>query len=233
MKPYVICHMVTTIDGRILSGRWPTIPGHPKARGLYERTAASFGINAWFVGKTTMAEYAAPHTKLRRSDGKIGRGDHIVNRGAKGYAIGADTKGELRWRKGMIDDEHVIVILTNRASDAYLAHLQSKGVSYLICGDREIDLPLALDKLARHLKLKKLMLEGGGKINGSFLKKGLIDEVSHITVPIADGGEGVSTFFDIPGKPTPRAAATLKLISTRTLKGGVIWSRYRVVKSKW
>jgi len=58
------------------------------------------------------------------------------------------------------------------------------------------------------------MLQGGGKFNGAMLKAGLVDEISHITVPIADGGFGVSSFFDIPGNPPKKAAATLRLLST-------------------
>jgi riboflavin biosynthesis pyrimidine reductase len=61
------------------------------------------------------------------------------------------------------------------------------------------------------------------------LKAGLIDEISHLTVPIADGGEGISSFFDIPGDPPAKAAATLRLLTHKTLQGGVIWARYRVV----
>jgi riboflavin biosynthesis pyrimidine reductase len=102
-------------------------------------------------------------------------------------------------------------------------------VSYLICGKREIDLPRAMDKLARGFKLKKLMAQGGGKFNGSMLKAGLIDEISHIKVPVADGGMGVSSFFDIPGAAPKKAAAALRLMSHKTLPGGVTWDRYRVI----
>jgi hypothetical protein len=49
-------------------------------------------------------------------------------------------------------------------------------------------------------------------------------------VPVADGGMGVSSFFDIPGKPPKKAAATLKLASRKDLPGGAIWCRYRVAQ---
>ena len=75
------------------------------------------------------------------------------------------------------------------------------------------------------------MLQGGGTFNGAMLKAGLIDEISHITVPVADGGLGVSSFFDIPGEPPSRAAATLRLVSHKQLPGGVIWARYKVRRS--
>jgi 2,5-diamino-6-(ribosylamino)-4(3H)-pyrimidinone 5'-phosphate reductase len=81
----------------------------------------------------------------------------------------------------------------------------------------------------RLFKLRKLILQGGGKFNGAMLKAALVDEISHITVPVADGGAGVSTFFDIPGDAPARAAGTLRLMSHKQMPGSVIWARYRAV----
>ena len=44
MKPYVICHMCTTVDGKIISDRWGKLPGYKGESDLFETTAASFGI---------------------------------------------------------------------------------------------------------------------------------------------------------------------------------------------
>ena len=52
MRPYVICHMCTTIDGKILSNRWGPLPGRTDSGRLFESTADSFGIGAWIVGTT-------------------------------------------------------------------------------------------------------------------------------------------------------------------------------------
>jgi hypothetical protein len=30
-------------------------------------------------------------------------------------------------------------------------------------------------------------------------------EISHVTVPVADGGVGIPSFFDIPGSPPPKS----------------------------
>ena len=49
MKPYVICHMCTTIDGKILGDRWGKLPGCKDSATLFETTAASFGIGAWLL----------------------------------------------------------------------------------------------------------------------------------------------------------------------------------------
>ncbi|HEX4348789.1 MAG TPA: dihydrofolate reductase family protein [Verrucomicrobiae bacterium] len=122
----------------------------------------------------------------------------------------------------------MVLLVTDRVSNDYLAHLQAASVSYLFCGKREIDLHVTLQKLGDAFKLRKLMLQGGGRFNGAMLKAGLVDEISHLTVPIADGGAGVSSFFDIPGDAPAKAAAALRLRSHKLLPGGVIWARYRV-----
>lgn len=229
MKPYVICHMCTSLDGKIIGHRWGKLPGYKHESDLFETTAASFGIGAWLVGTTTMDEFDGPKKALPRAKRQVPRRDHIVNKDAKSFGIGADAKGVLRFKHNEVGGDHVVLLVTERVSNDYLAHLQNAGVSYLFCGKKEIDLKLALEKLAHAFKLKKLMLQGGGKFNGSMLKAGLIDEISHITVPIADGASRVSSLFDIAGKPPAKAAATLHLTSLKKLPGGAIWARYKVV----
>ena len=229
MKPCVICHMCTTVDGKILGDRWGKLPGHKNSADLFETTAASFGIGAWLVGTTTMDEFDGRKTRLPRAPKTFVRGDYIANKKAKRLAIGADAKGILRFQTDEVEGDHVVLLVTDRVGDDYLAHLQSAGVSYLFCGRKEIDLLAALQKLGTAFKLKKLMLQGGGKFNGAMLAAGLVDEISHVTVPVADGGMGISSFFDIPGDPPSKAAATLQLLSLKQLPGGVIWARYKIV----
>ena len=58
------------------------------------------------------------------------------------------------------------------------------------------------------------------------LRAGLIDELSILIAPVADGAAGTPALFDIDDPP--RKAAKLTLIATRKLTGGVVWLRYRV-----
>jgi len=229
MKPYVICHMCTSLDGKIIGHRWGRLPGYQHESELFEKTAASFGIGAWMVGTTTMDEFDGPKMKLPRAKTPIPRRDFIGNKSAQSFGIGADAKGVLRFQKSEVGGDHVVLLVTDRVSDDYLAHLQSAGVSYLFCGKSKINLKLAVQKLSRAFKLRKLMLQGGGKFNGAMLAAGLVDEISHLTVPVADGGAGVAGMFDIPGKAPAEAAAKLRLLSHKLMPGGVIWARYRVL----
>ncbi len=229
MRPYVICHMCTTVDGKIIGHRWGKLPGYKHESELFETTAASFGIGAWLVGTTTMEEFDGRKTKLPRAPKNFVRHDHIANPKAKRLAIGADAKGVLRFQENEVDGDHVVLLVTERVSNDYLAHLQSAGVSWLMCGKNEINLHTALAKLAKAFKLRNLMLQGGGKFNGAMLKAGLVDELSHLTVPVADGGQGVASYFDIPGDAPSRSAARLQLKSYKLMPGGVIWARYKVI----
>jgi len=229
MKPYVICHMCTSIHGRILASRWKHVPAGPKVAKLFETTAARLGIGAWLVGTTTMKEFADGNFKLKAAKETIERVDHVADSNTKSFAIGADAKGVLRYRRDNVDGDHVVLLVSERVSNDYLAHLRAAGVSYLFCGQDHVNIATALRKIRQVLGVRKLLLEGGGTFNGAVLKARLIDEISQVIVPIIDGGAGITGLCDIPGTAPRNAAAGLRVTSHKKLSGGVNWFRYRVV----
>jgi riboflavin biosynthesis pyrimidine reductase len=216
--------MFTSIDGRIVLTRWGIGPMATKA---YERTAATLNGDGWIIGRISMEPYAGK-ARVPKTTRKIARKDFIASHDADSYAIAIDPSGKLTWRSNDIDGEHVITILTEGVSDDYLAFLQSKGVSYLFGGRTKIDLKRVLSKLARHFGIKRLLLEGGGKINGSFLAAGLIDELSVLVGPIADGGIGTPTLFD--AKEGLGTARRMKLQSVERLESDIVWLRYKMMR---
>ena len=61
-KPRIICHMMTSLDGRIIVQRWgQDVPGRQE----YETTAATFESPAWMCGRVTMEKDL---TKSRQPD---------------------------------------------------------------------------------------------------------------------------------------------------------------------
>src|SRR3974390_1809029 len=117
MTPYVICHMCTSIDGRILGHRWGKLRGYKHESDLFETTAASFGIGAWLVGTTTMDEFDGPKVKLRAAPKSFVRQDFIANKSAKRLAIGSDAKGVLRFQDNEVGGDHVVILVTDRVSN--------------------------------------------------------------------------------------------------------------------
>lgn len=216
--------MVPSVDGRIVTSRWRS-PPHLHAE--YERTAGTFDADAWMIGRISMEPYAGK-TKIpsRKVKTPIPRTDFIARRDAESYAIALDPSGKLTWKSGSIDDEHVVTLLTEQVSDDYLAFLRSKGVSYLFGGKKEVNLKRVLEKLRKELGIEKLLLEGGGAINGSFLAANLIDELSILVAPVADGSVGTPSLFDVAKGKAP--ARRLKLIAHEKCRGDLMWLRYEV-----
>jgi riboflavin biosynthesis pyrimidine reductase len=93
-------------------------------------------------------------------------------------------------------------------------------------GKTKIDLQRALAKLRTKFGIRKLLLEGGGSINGSFLNADLIDELSVLIVPVADGSIGAPTLFDAREKRAP--TRKLRLLSVRRIERDMIWVRYKI-----
>jgi 2,5-diamino-6-(ribosylamino)-4(3H)-pyrimidinone 5'-phosphate reductase len=78
--------------------------------------------------------------------------------------------------------------------------------------------------------LGELLLEGGGKISGSFLAANLIDELSILVAPVADGSIGTPSLFDVADRRVD--AHKLKLLSIEKRSGGIVWLRYKV-RLRW
>jgi 2,5-diamino-6-(ribosylamino)-4(3H)-pyrimidinone 5'-phosphate reductase len=225
-RPRVICHMMGSVDGRILTDGWPL---SKEGRRQYEHVHESYASDAWICGRVTMEEHFAQGL---RSDEEVAREhhggpreDHRAPGDQESFAFAVDSSGRLAWDASDIDGDHVVAILSERVSDEYLAFLRERGVSYLLAGAREVDLPLALEKIAAVFGVRTLMLEGGGRINGGMLRAGLIDEVSVLVAPVVDGRMGTPAVFDFDSD-APRYRLSLQAVEQRA--DDVLWLRYRV-----
>lgn len=155
-RPHVICHMASSVDGRIVTAPWK-LPSSLMAR--YEQTAATFRASAWIIGRVSMEPYAGKaRVPSRAPQKRIPRTDFVGNGDARSYAIALDPSGKLTWTSNAIGDDHVIAILTEGVSDAYLAFLRSRSVSYVFGGKAKLNLKLVLEKLRRMFGIEKLLL---------------------------------------------------------------------------
>jgi riboflavin biosynthesis pyrimidine reductase len=233
MRPYIICHMVTSIDGRLHPSRF-TVPavGIPSEvlRGHYEQVTGQFEAEGWIVGRKTMAEMAKGTERIVADVRKVAREPHVANRNGRDLAIAIDPSGRVHYGKDNVGGDHVVAVLGEQVSDAYLADLREDGVSYIFAGLKGDDLGLAMEQLAAVFGVKTLLLEGGGGINGSFLKQRLIDEFSTLIYPAIDGVAGIQSIVDYHGTEDerPGAGQALRLIGCETLEGGMVWLRHKV-----
>lgn len=88
----------------------------------------------------------------------------------------------------------------------------------------------ALEILNREFRVERLLIEGGGRANGSFLRAGLIDEISLVICPAVDGTKGAPSVFDSGDEEadTPAPVRSMTLESSQVLEGGAVWLRYRL-----
>jgi len=158
------------------------------------------------------------------------REPHIGNRMDRSLAIAIDPSGRVHYGADNIGGDHVVAVLGEQVSDTYLAELREDGVSYLFAGERGDDLASALKQLASLFGAKMLLLEGGGIINGAFLRHHMIDEFSTLIHPAVDGVAGSPCIIDYHGSDgqRPGAGRALRLISCETLEGGMVWLRHAV-----
>jgi riboflavin biosynthesis pyrimidine reductase len=225
MKPYVICHMMSSVDGRILPNRW-----HPPVedRGVYERLHNELGCDAWLVGRVTGQEFASREALYPPYEGTpFGRENWFAANNADAWAVVLDAQGKIAWGRSDVGGDPLLVLLTQAVSDSHLAGLREDGVSYIFAVEREIDLAMALEALNHELGIRRLLLEGGGAVNGALLQAGLVDELSLIIAPSVEGVPGGSAVFDIHGKPNALNTMGMVLEGCQVLEGGFVWLRYR------
>lgn len=204
-RPYIICHMVTSIDGKV-TGNFLNNDFISTGIEKYYDLNRSFAADAFLCGRITMEGsftngYYPDLTKYQNI--KVAKCDYIARNDAKLYAVACDRKGRLGWKNStIIDDDpgyggaHIIEVLTEEVNDEYLAYLQEINVSYIFAGKSELDLLLAMEKLHSLFNIRKLLLEGGSLINGAFLNANLVDEISIVMVPATADKDSKSLFND-------------------------------------
>ena len=226
-RPRVICHMTASVDGRIVADGWPA---SDDVRREYEVVHASFDADGWICGRVTMEPFAggvrSPGEVARRHRGGSPRDDFTAPGDFDSFAFAVDASGRLAWTTNDIDGDHVVAILSERVSDEYLASLRALGVSYILAGAHDVDLALALDRIAARFAVRTLMLEGGGRINGGMLRAGLIDELSLLIAPVADGRMGMPALFDVDEDDVVPHRLVLDAMERRD--GGLVWLHYTV-----
>ncbi|MGN1442913.1 MAG: dihydrofolate reductase family protein, partial [Acutalibacteraceae bacterium] len=191
-KPYVVCHMLSSLDGKI-DGTFFSAPDCTPALRQFGKAQEFYNCNATLYGTTTMEDgYANGRLRTLPNSGIVyPHEDYVAQSDVKNYIVSVDPKGILAFSGKYIEKKnrpksHIIEVLTERVSDAYLTYLRDLDISYIFAGDKNLDCGTVLDKLYGLFGIEKLMISGGGLINWSFMQENLIDEVSLVLAPVAD-----------------------------------------------
>ena len=205
-RPYIICHMVTSIDGKV-TGDFLYRQECEKATDIYYQINRELKCNGFICGRVTMESSFTQgwYPDLNKYKPVTHKMDYILDiEDLSGfYAVSFDPKGRLGWKSDKIEDEdsgydkaQVIEVLTEQVDERYLSYLQSKNIPYIFAGQDEIDVELALFKLKSIFGIESLLLEGGSIINGSFIRADVIDELSLVVAPVVSDKNDKPLFTD-------------------------------------
>lgn len=235
-RPYLFCHMLTSLDGKIM-GNYMDLPACEPAGELFYDIAFGdepfYRHQGWLSGRVTtddnFTHYRTPD--LDPAAPPVPPGDFIAGK-APMYYVSVDPRGVLGWQENTVTYEtttaQVIEVLTGQASNAYKAFLRQKGISYLLAGEDKLDYALLLEKLKGLFGIQVLMLGGGGVLNWSFLQAGLCDEVSIVVAPAADGSPTTQSLFLAKEGLSTDKAISFTLLGAQAAEGNALWLRYRV-----
>lgn len=200
-RPYIICHILSALDGKI-SGAFMGTAANQNASNEYGRIREEFKAQAWLYGTTTTKEFTGfRKPELPSLPEQVPDGDYVAESGWDLYYVSVDTLGEIAWDSGTYKragrpDSHVIEILTEKTPPEYRAYLRKQGVSYIIAGRDSLDCQLAAQKLKALFGINKMLICGGGTVNWSFISQGVVDELSLLLSPVADGDPHTPTVFE-------------------------------------
>lgn len=222
MRPYIICHMMSLLDGRIDCDVTEQIESGDE----YYDALDQLDCPSMLMGRVTMQmHYALPESFNAEDKTPIGSEQYRVSVATKGYLVAIDTMGRLRWPQNQLDGMPLLVITSEDCPKEYHDTLTKQQISWIATGKDGIDLSRAMEILYKQFKVERLSVTGGGNINGAFLKAGLLDEVSMMWCPGIDGRRGMTSVFD--GLLEDFPATKLKLISVEKL-GETIWAKYKL-----
>lgn len=226
-KPYIISHMMESVDGRIDCAMTEQIDSSDS----YYDALKDLDCPSQLMGRVTMQMHYAENQMYHVNDiSPIGRPSlHKATEPSGCYTIALDTRGKLCWKSNLCDGKPLLVITSEACPGANLRALERQNISWIAVGKESIDLERAMDVLYTDFGVRRLAVTGGGHVNGSFLEKGLIDEVSIMIAPGIDGRSGMTAVFD-GISPDHNGPTKLRLEKLEQLHDGIVWLRYKVQK---
>ena len=224
-KPYIVCYMMTSVDGRIDCAMTAKLLGVEEYYPLLDELELQSAVS----GKTTAKLELAEKGEFIPKD-KTPLGKETISKkadGKNGYEIITDTRGTLLWRNDSEYEKPHIILLSQQVRAEYLAYLDSLNFSYIVTGDDKIDLAAAVSALKETFGIERLGIVGGAAINTAFLDAGLLDEV---IVLIGAGIDGRAEFPPVFSRGGVKdAPIPLKLLEVKSYDSGAVLIRYKTV----
>ena len=221
-KPYTVCHMMTSADGRIDCAMTSQLPGV----GDYYATLDALNAPTTVSGRVTAElEMAEPGAFKAADTTPVGKEDFSKKTDAPGYEIVVDTHGKLLWPDADGMEKPYLIITSEQAPKEYLQYLDGKNISWIACGKERVNLARAAEFLFEEFGVERMGIVGGAAINTAFLNDGLLDEISILIGAGIDGRAEMPSVFD--GREMNHPLTQLTLSDVKRFDSGAVWLRYK------
>ena len=214
--PFVVMKTAMTLDGKIATaaGNSKWISNEVSRRRVHELRDVYDGI---LVGiGTVLADDPALTTRLASQSGKNPLRIVVDSRARTPLTAKVVTDGQAE----------TLIAVTAAAEAAKVEALRQAGVEVLVVNDgQQVDLKQLFCLLGER-GVCSIFVEGGGRINYSLLKAGLVDKVYSFIAPKMVGGSSAPGPVGGDGVETLDQAFLLENVETELLAGDILVSGY-------
>ena len=213
-RPYTFINMVSTIDGKTVSGE----------RGEPVGDLGSEADKKVMRRIENAADAVLIGASSQRSSSDIHFPSHLLR-------IVATRSGRLLWESRFFkDDPTKAVVLCPELTELTELPNAPNGLRTLRAGTDSIDWPLALRNIRSELGVRRLLVEGGSDINGQLLGLDLVDELFLTIAPKVKLGAETPTYAS--GDALPRGQMQDYHLIEEHHVGDEVFLRYRRLRDR-
>ena len=208
-RPYVILSAAITLDGKlgVKNKRTKLSSKNDKIRVHKLRSK----VDAIIIGNNTV-RLDNPLLTVRHAQGK------------NPVRIILDSSGTIKSNSKIIQTCNkipTIIAVSELISEKNLQRLRKFSLEIIVCGKNNVDISKLLGILLKN-GIKKILLEGGGTVNWSFIKRNLIDEAIITLTPYILGGKDSVSLVEGIGFKNLDVSTKLKLKKVQKNKSELV-----------
>jgi 2,5-diamino-6-(ribosylamino)-4(3H)-pyrimidinone 5'-phosphate reductase len=225
-RPFVFINVAMTADGKIDTfQRQGAAISSPRDKDRVDQLRA--GADAVMVGGKTLLnedpKLTVKSEALREERLTRGLSPNPVK-------VGVVTQANLRADSQFLNTgpADIVIFTTRRTSKRSLSWLTSRRVDVYVDDEQQVNLERALATL-NELGIRRLMVEGGARLNFELIRLRLVDEITAFVAPTIFGGESSPTMAAGPGLKRDEAIP-LQLIDAEKWDDGGVLLKYQLMR---